>query len=1150
MNNLACVKGILKGSTALSDSELEKIVKDFRAKARASAKAAGGTQASAAAQAVAERQATRLRMEAAIQKRNAAENAIKQRALMDQRANYKSISEWAEAMASPSNVDTVGARDSATAKQEGYIGKYLGGFLNDMEKAGLVDYVATRLRDLVDPSKWGKGPLDDKIAIELWEISAEGGKSGRTGSPEAKKIADIVYKYQELARTEANRLGAFIGKIPGYIVAQTHDMDRIVREGFDSWRAQAERTFGNERTYENLKLTGDTAKDQAIITEFWRQGYNQLSQGEHFRVGDESGFKGPGNLAKRVSQHRSYHPNSAELWIEYNDRFGSASLMEAVTGGLTRLGKANGLMEKFGTNPRAQFMNMIEAARDFDLRAGKPIDKRVREGGWTSRLWDVVDGTADIPARLSVAKFGSVARAYESVTKLGAATLSSLPDTVLSAAQIRDDFGENLFSNLGENIGLRLRQFTDKGQQREAAQLMHVGIDTIMRDVSSRITAADATNWKWVHKYTNAFFKLNILSLFTDSGERANSAMMSVRLAGFQDTPHAKLPDELKNIMGRYNIGEKEWDIIRKHARYDHNGTPMLVGDQLRDMPLEAIDPLVEWPLEAIKLEAERGLERLQKRAGQIDAKVEKLSGAMSAQGELGQTVADLKAYSAFLKELQARDFQTLQTGFEKPFDKAASAIAKFTKRDLDTMAQHSRKIDALQTKLKAAKDAEPGTLVDIAAASDAMTEARASLSDAVDALMSGTGEDITKAGKLKARADRLQERIGKLSAGLEKQGRYAEGVADLKALSEYVTTLQDADFRSLVEKQRGKVVGAVARGVARFAKEDERIAAQHRAKIKATQDRLKSSKKAEPAVLDALDKAMSSLDEMQQAIADWPANLEKQQNRRRELAIQELESKFHTYYLNRVHAGVIRGTAREKAYATQGLQAGTPAGEAMRLISQFKQYPMSFVQQILGRYAQEDRFWSIPGALGRRIIADPTGTGVKVANLVLTLTAMGYMSTVLKDLAKGRTPRDPTDPRTWAAAFVQGGGAGLYGDYLFSRVNRFGGTLGEAAAGPFIGSAFDAGDLLLQSREGLLSDLFGEGDEAYPDNRAFNFFKNNTPFLNLFYTRVALDYLILYDAQEWLRPGSLRRMERRLQTDQKQEFMLPPSENRVRPFT
>lgn len=43
-------------------------------------------------------------------------------------------------------------------------------------------------------------------------------------------------------------------------------------------------------------------------------------------------------------------------------------------------------------------------------------------------------------------------------------------------------------------------------------------------------------------------------------------------------------------------------------------------------------------------------------------------------------------------------------------------------------------------------------------------------------------------------------------------------------------------------------------------------------------------------------------------------------------------------------------------------------------------------------------------------------------------------------------------------------------------------------------------------------------------------FVQGNTSFLNLFYTRIALDYLVFYRLQEWMNPRSLSRMESEMQ--------------------
>ena len=253
------------------------------------------------------------------------------------------------------------------------------------------------------------------------------------------------------------------------------------------------------------------------------------------------------------------------------------------------------------------------------------------------------------------------------------------------------------------------------------------------------------------------------------------------------------------------------------------------------------------------------------------------------------------------------------------------------------------------------------------------------------------------------------------------------------------------------------------------------------------------------------------------------------------------LAEKLRAYYTDRTSYGVLKGGIRERFASTQGYQAGTPAGEAFRFFGQFKNYSVSFVNKAFGRFAEADTFWQVPGALARM----PWGEKRQAAQLILAMTALGYVSMSLKQITKGQEPPDPTDRATWGQAFLQGGGAGIYGDFLTADFNRFGGGGLETLAGPAVGSASD-----LLRLYGAMQDWATGKTENAPDAQAFNIFKNNTPFLNLFYVRAALDYLILYDVQEAISPGSLRRMERRLKKEQGKEFILRPSEDRLRPVT
>jgi hypothetical protein len=66
---------------------------------------------------------------------------------------------------------------------------------------------------------------------------------------------------------------------------------------------------------------------------------------------------------------------------------------------------------------------------------------------------------------------------------------------------------------------------------------------------------------------------------------------------------------------------------------------------------------------------------------------------------------------------------------------------------------------------------------------------------------------------------------------------------------------------------------------------------------------------------------------------------------------------------------------------------------------------------------------------------ADYGRGAVGIVALMTTSLFMGYLSMTIKDLLKGKGPRDPNEAKTIMAAFLQGGGLGIYGDVLFKEV-------------------------------------------------------------------------------------------------------------------
>jgi len=70
-----------------------------------------------------------------------------------------------------------------------------------------------------------------------------------------------------------------------------------------------------------------------------------------------------------------------------------------------------------------------------------------------------------------------------------------------------------------------------------------------------------------------------------------------------------------------------------------------------------------------------------------------------------------------------------------------------------------------------------------------------------------------------------------------------------------------------------------------------------------------------------------------------------------------------------------------------------------------------------------------------------------------------------------------------------------------------------------------------------------------HPGQAAAQFFGRNTPFINIWFLKTALNYLFLYSLAEHLSPGYLARMQRNLAKQQDEQFILAPSQFALRPL-
>ena len=206
----------------------------------------------------------------------------------------------------------------------------------------------------------------------------------------------------------------------------------------------------------------------------------------------------------------------------------------------------------------------------------------------------------------------------------------------------------------------------------------------------------------------------------------------------------------------------------------------------------------------------------------------------------------------------------------------------------------------------------------------------------------------------------------------------------------------------------------------------------------------------------------------------------------------------------------------RGRTALTGDTRPGTIAGEMTRSFAMYKNFGVTLVNTHLMRGVTQE------GAKRK---------GRYMADLIISTTIMGALALQLKEMSKGRDPRPMDDNAFWLAAFFQGGGLGIFGDFIYSTENRFGGGLETTVAGPVVGFIDDLGKLTL----GNLMEA-AKGEDTNAARETIRFASRYTPGSSLWYSRLATERLIVDQLQLWADPKARSNM-RRMETRYRREF-------------
>lgn len=208
----------------------------------------------------------------------------------------------------------------------------------------------------------------------------------------------------------------------------------------------------------------------------------------------------------------------------------------------------------------------------------------------------------------------------------------------------------------------------------------------------------------------------------------------------------------------------------------------------------------------------------------------------------------------------------------------------------------------------------------------------------------------------------------------------------------------------------------------------------------------------------------------------------------------EALFRQFQSMILEESRKAVPEATIEGTAALKNTTRPDTLVGALLHSFSMYKNFPVSMMM-IYGRAAMAN-----PDRLGRLGMISGLGAG---------MTVMGALGVQMKELSKGRDPLPMNTPAFWGQSMLSGGAMGIWGDFLFSNVNRMGNGPAETLAGPLAGLLNDTRRLVFGDTFKWV-DSFGHSEQGPWDvkagARAVEFAKRYAPGSNLWYARLALE--------------------------------------------
>ncbi|MCX8133162.1 MAG: zeta toxin family protein [Roseococcus sp.] len=944
---------------------------------------------------------------------------------------------------------------------------------------------------------------------------------GETADAEAAALAKAWTETTDALVARFNRAGGNLANLAAWRLPQLWDRARVKAEGEAAFRAfmLEEHARGGLRILDHDTGRPVAAEEAArIIDEAWQRiatnGASDITPGA----------AGGTALANSRTMHRVFEWTDAAAWFRFNDRFGQtdAGIFDSLTSHVEGLARDIALLEILGPNPAWMARYLLDLARQQGASdAGLAL---------AHNLWAHVSGAVDQPASEFLAALGRGVRAWLTSAQLGAAMLSSIAD--FGTLKLTADLNGLAATRIMRRY-LSLMNPLNAADRQRAVRLGLIAEGWTMRALGAMRHQMEAVGRDLPGRLAHSVLAGSGMTAHTQAARWAFGMEFSAHLAERAAKPFAALEPELRATMARYGLTPADWDIIRTRGLWQEEGVAFILPEQvlrpdaapgraaeqaaapppwrpgeplpedLRAAEEEALDALRHPPTDRIRT-AEREALRARWRA-EVEADRRAKVGELRQQRQLWLVIGPPAAGKSTVAEPLARRVGALVVDA----DDVKAKIPEF-QGGIGANAVHGES-SAIADQMLADAMARGDNIVQ-----PLVGRSRAGLAERIAAAQS-LGYSVHLIS-VELPADQI---IRRAVERFRSEGRYVP----LRYIVEEVGDRPAANAQALKGEadSYARYSTDVPRGAPPRFLEGQDVLAE---------PDLRRDGGDGPPGLPLGGAARQGQDGSGGAAGSPAAPPGQGLGAEDDAALRRAREQALARYLEMVNGearfAVPEPGALDRALLLGSSRPGSIGGEFRRAFAQYKSFSVTMMTRHLTRGLETLR----EGDHGRYL-----------ASLAIAMTVTGAFAMQLKEIAKGRDPRDMNRPEFWGAAFAQGGGAGILGDFLYSGLSRADrGFFMTAIGGPTMGLVDDLARLTL----GNVAPQFATDQNSHFGRELARFVQMNTPGTSLWYARLAMDRLMWERLQELLDPQAPRRwreMERRALREHEQQFWWRPGE-------